>query len=341
LDTRFTPSRRLPHAIVQPGIDQGSWRLVYEQIRGVVCLSEVSTPVGGVERIDYDDAGHRFPGDAYAALPRVTRHTVVPGRNQPDMVTTYDYTSNNFLGFGSGISWRDDGEDNLYKSTDSRFSYGSTAFYLSGGQPLRSITRTFNRFHLLTLQRTEQAHDVFDEGSDQPRRETCIQETKTTYHELPNLNFAQQPAYFQLPRVQSQSWSIREDLARRREQVVITLYDEHGNLTLESQAAPPVYQGETLDEARTLAGAMRTQYSYYPREGEGDDCPPDPEAFVRHRKSATQLPAETSEGQAAPLRTRYRYRHLPALSTAPQSNGLLIAHEEDVLQVQGEHEQLL
>ncbi|WP_236238489.1 hypothetical protein, partial [Pseudomonas faucium] len=122
---------------------------------------------------------------------------------------------------------------------------------------------------------TEQAHEVFDEGSGQPRRETCVAETQTTYHELPNLTFEQQPAYFQLPRVQSQRWSVLEDLARRREEVVITHYDEHGNLTLESQAAPPVYQGEALDEARTLAGALRTQYSYYPREGEGDDCPPD------------------------------------------------------------------
>ncbi|MFT0518339.1 hypothetical protein ACMSJA_13265, partial [Pseudomonas faucium] len=41
------------------------------------------------------------------------------------------------------------------------------------------------------------------------------------------------------------------------------------------------------------------------------------------------------------LRTRYRYRHLPALSAAPQSNGVLMAHEEDVLQLHGEQEQLL
>ncbi|MCO1619036.1 hypothetical protein M8C81_00285, partial [Pseudomonas putida] len=208
---------------------------------------EVRTPVGGVETLDYDDAGHLFPGDARSALPRVTKHTIKPGAEQPDMVTTYAYTSNNFLGRGSGVTWRDNGEDNLYQFTGTDFSYGSTANHLVGTTPLRSVTRTFNRFHLLTLQVTEQAHEVYDEHNTQPRRETCLQELETVYHET-GASFQLQPSYFQLPKHQLKRWKIKENASRLREEVLITHYDEHGNLALESKAAAPVYKGDAIDE---------------------------------------------------------------------------------------------
>lgn len=338
LDQRFTPAVRLPHTIVLPSDDKASWGLTYDKVRGVVCLKTVRTPVGGTETIDYNDAGHRFPGDAHDPLPRVTRHTIKPGFDQPDMVTTYNYTSNNFLGMGSGISWRDNGEDNLYQFTGTSFSYGSTATYLVGDTPLRSIERSFNRFHLLTLQRTEQAHEVYDEGAEQPRRETCIEEVETIYHET-NASFEQQPAYFQMPKHQFKRWKIKELPTRLREEVLITDYDDHGNLKLESQAAAPVYQGDAIDELATLAGTIHARHTYYPHTGEGSDCPADPQLFTRSRKTSTVHPATTGEGQAQTLRTRFRYQHLPALGGSEVGKGWLEAHEEDLMQVIGEQEQ--
>ncbi|WP_416466470.1 RHS repeat-associated core domain-containing protein [Pseudomonas sp. LFS044] len=340
LDQRFTPAVRLPHTIVLPSDDKASWRLGYDKVRGVVCLTDVHTPVGGVETIDYDDAGHPFPGNARDPLPRVTRHTIKPGFDQPDMVTTYAYTSNNFLGMGSGITWRDNGEDNLYQFTGTQFSYGSTATYLAGDTPLRSITRSFNRFHLLTLQTTEQAHEVYDEHAAQPRRETCVEEVETVYHET-SASFDLQPAAFQLPKHQLKRWKIKEDASRLREEVVITQYDEHGNLALESQAAAPVYQGDAINEGATLATTIHTRHTYYPHTGEGSDCPPDPQLFTRSRKTSTVHPAANGEGQAATLQTRYRYQHVPALSGSSGATGFLAADEEDLFQVDDDHEQLL
>ncbi|MBH3452798.1 hypothetical protein I5S84_28735, partial [Pseudomonas putida] len=83
-----------------------------------------------------------------------------------------------------------------------------------------------------------------------------------------------------------------------REEVLITDYDDHGNLKLESQAAAPVYQGDAIDELATLAGTIHARHTYYPHTGEGSDCPADPQLFTRSRKTSTVHPATTGEGQA-------------------------------------------
>jgi hypothetical protein len=167
LSSQGSPARRRIDAVVLPTDDKASWRFDYRERRGLLLLSEVATPSGAVETIAYDDDGHRFPGTGQLPepLPRVTRHVIDPGAGQPRMITTYDYTSNNFLGYGSGIQWQDDGEDHLYDSTDQGFSYGSTASQQvlddqGKEQPLRTITRTFNRFHLMSKQVTNQDEHI-------------------------------------------------------------------------------------------------------------------------------------------------------------------------------------
>ncbi|PVZ39487.1 RHS repeat domain-containing protein [Pseudomonas sp. CC120222-01a] len=339
LDNQFTPAVRVLESIALPSDDKASWALEYDKVREVVCLTAVRTPVGGTELIEYADEGHRFPDDTHPALPRVTKHTIKPGHDQADMVTSYTYTSENFLGWGSGASWEDNGEDNLYKSTDRAFRYGSTATSLLGSTPLRSITRRFDRFHLLKLQRTEQAHEVYYRGAELPRRETCIQEAETVYHETDAM-FEFQPPFFQMPKYQIKRWKIQEDATRLREEVLITDYDEHGNLTLESVAAAPVYKGNEIDQQATLATTVHTRHTYYPHTGEGDDCPPDLQLFTRSRKTSTEHPAKTDEGKAATSRTRYRYRALKALTGSTLGKGWLVAHEEELSQLVGEQEQL-
>ncbi|MFK3726302.1 sugar-binding protein, partial [Pseudomonas monteilii] len=250
LSRRGSPARRCVDAVVLPTDDQASWRFNYRERRGLMLLSEVATPAGAVETIAYNDDGHCFPGSGQLPepLPRVTRHVIDPGAGQPRMITNYEYTSNNFLGHGSGIDWKDDGEDHLYDSTNQNFTYGSTAYHRvvkvvddkEVEQTVRTITRTFNRFHLMSKQVSEQ--------------DGHIQETETLYHEEPEVNFARQPNNFQLPYAVTQRWKLQNKL---REQVLITKYDEHGNLTLKSETAVPRYdtQGKLL-EAQTLASAM-------------------------------------------------------------------------------------
>ncbi|WP_349976521.1 sugar-binding protein [Pseudomonas sp. WHRI 8519] len=318
LSSQGSPARRCIDAVVLPTDDKASWRFDYREQRGLFLLSEVATPSGAVETIAYDDDGHTFPGGGQLPdpLPRVTRHQIDPGADQPPMITTYDYTSNNFLGYGSGIQWKDDGEDHLYDSTDQYFTYGSTAtqWVLDAEgveQPLRTITRTFNRFHLLSKQVTNQ-----DEH---------IQEAETAYHELPGLTFARQPNNFQLPYSTTQRWKRGNQL---REEVLITRYDEHGNLTLKSEVAVPRYdaQGKLL-EAPTLAGTIYIRHSYYPALGEGDDCPPDPYGFVRTTKEETRYPATDAEGQAQTLSNRYYYRTFDTLGGSQGADHYLLERQ--------------
>ncbi|MDR6714640.1 YD repeat-containing protein [Pseudomonas hunanensis] len=327
LDKRGRANKRLPFEVVLPSEDNASWRFEYEHfedrnLQQLACLKTVHTPVGGTERIEYLDDGHRFPEAANpsltpAPLPRVTRHVIEPGFDQPDMVTEYAYTTNNFLGRGAtGVVWREDGEDNLYQFAGTGFSYGSTVSYLQAGKALRTVSRSFNRFHLLTLQCSEEAG--------------CIEETETTYPEVEGRTFEQQPNYFQLPHRVLKRWRRSESNIPPREEVTSTLYDGYGNLTEEVQAS-----------------GLRTFYTYYPLGGEmGKDaegnpvelCPADPHAFVRSIKAMTVEPSSDGEGEAASLRTDYRYSKLEPISQAnPETwrTGWLLPDHEDQSALQG------
>ncbi|MGE8371201.1 MAG: RHS repeat-associated core domain-containing protein [Pseudomonas putida] len=82
-----------------------------------------------------DDPGHLLPGtQPQRVLPRVTTHEVKPRADQPPLKTTYTYThfdeennnevAHSFVGSNSNVSWRDDGEDNLYRAQSSyRYRY--------------------------------------------------------------------------------------------------------------------------------------------------------------------------------------------------------------------------
>lgn len=281
--------------IVLPVPEQASWRFRYEVIRGLTCVREVSTPLGGREYIDYNDAGHSYPDSAQRPnLPRVTDHRIDPGSEQPLLVTHYDYSNENFLGNGANISWEDDGLDQLYK-VDHTYDYTSTVSHLLDGKPVREVKRTFNRFHLMTEEVTVQG--------------TCLKRIKTEYHQG-DVPFDDQPAIFQLPRTVETSWEVVGDATRVRRETVETDFDMHGNPTLEVQAS-----------------GVRTSSLYYEAAGE-DGCPPDPDGFVRHIKEQTVTPASGGEGDAPVLTTHYRYRELPPLAGSAKNPWLLLINEE-------------
>lgn len=273
----------------------GNWRFEYTSAFGLTCLARVSTPYGSVEDIRYgenNDTGHLLPGGGTrAAIPRVTSHVIHPGAGQPPMKTSYTYTltqegvqaPHNFLGNGSGVTWRDDGEDNLYRAR-SNYRYGSTAHQWGKGgdgddQVLRTVQRVYNRFHLQVSEVVVQGHHELA--------------THTTYHGNDSAEFEHQPSHFQLPLENARSWSEQNDASRvRHEPVTRTEYDLHGNLT-----------------AQTLPSGQRTVIEYYPAEG-GDGCPPDPDGFVRSQKCVTEYPAPHEDKPAPVLRKRYEYEAL-------------------------------
>lgn len=285
--------------VVLPTADQACWAFTYRRVGELRCLTAMQTPVGAREVIEYKDDGHALPGGQGRTVPYVRRHVISPGAGQPDVETHYAFSSNNFLGNGTGVSWDNDGLDNLYKFTGSRFVYSSTASHYQDGAALRTITREFNRFHLLTAQVTTQ--------------QGCIETATTIYHELSDLPFADQPEHFQLPQTVTTEWRLQGNPQARRSEVTATDYDTHGNLIREVQA-----------------NGMQTHYSYYPAT-QSQGCPRDPEGFVRTLKSQVQLPAADGEGQAEALRRDYTYIALAALDA--QAKGELLQDSEVLVRV--------
>lgn len=323
--------------ITLPTDEQAGWRLVYQQLGGLLCITEVRTPAGAHETLGYNDPGHAFPASAQRPnLRRVTEHVTDPAPyhsstpddpqpRQPPIEVRYSYgatdvsNTHNFLGHdASGLIWEDDGLDNLYRIVGS-YQYGTTETLYADGQAVRTTERTFNRFHLLTEQRVTQGRNV--------------KKTVTVYHSRDELDFEDQPAQFQLPATVTDTWYSLDNPNLVRHETVRTRYDTFGNLTEQVQAN----------------GVVETS-TWYPATGESDGadelCPPDPEGFVRQISSRTVTPVACEpqdplnpDDLAPQLTTRYRYQALAPVGG--QGTPWLVLSEERLLQHDGDAETLL
>lgn len=297
-----------------PTENGAGWRFLYGLEREQLCIKEVWTPLGAHESIQYNDAGHGYPGNpGFPNLPRVTDHVTDPGGGQPPIVVKYSYSGNNFLGYNAPISWDSNGEDNLYKVIGS-YLYESTESLMVAGAAVRTVTRTFNRFHLLTSQVTTQGN----------HRQTVT----TTYYANDTDSFEQQVRQCQLPKQVVTRWELTDDAREWREDKELSEYDIHGNQTLSVQA-----------------NGVTESTTFYPAEGVTGECPPDPYGFVRHVREQTVTPATDSslvpdlQTGAPTLRTRYRYVEQLAISTA--TTPWVVLAEERLLEVNGQAETLL
>ncbi len=290
-----------------PTEDGACWRLAYQPIRGMLCIKDVWTPAGAHETITYGDAGHPFPGGKHENLPRVTRHEVDPGQQQPPIDVRYTWENTNFLGHGALDSWNDDGLDNLYRLADITFFYGSTAQLWAEGKLQRQVKRIYNRFHLMTEERTTQG--------------ACRKRVVTQYHADDPANrylpFKEQPPYCQLPMIVDHIWELTDDSGQQRVERVQTAYDDHGNLT------------EQIN-----ADGTREEMQYYPADGIQGDCPPDPEGFVRQLRSRTAYPAASAQRNPLPLRTQHTYRQLEPVP-GPHGRPFVVQHSEESAELGG------
>ncbi|MCF5527095.1 RHS repeat domain-containing protein, partial [Pseudomonas syringae] len=292
-------------SIALPTTNQASWRFVYELFNEYLCITELRTPLGGHELISYDPLGHQFPQNHYPSLPRVERHEQRPGFSQPAVERRFSYSSENFLGFdASGLVWDEDGLDNLYQA-DPAYTYSSTEMLWVQDQALRSTTRTFNNFHLLTEETVTQNDNVLT--------------TQTTYHSTPGQPFLQQPAQCQLPDAVLKIWYHPSTSSQTHEETTRTTFDEFGNLL--TQENPD----GTLETSR-----------YYLATG-GDGCPPDPHGFVRNLQDKTITPAPDALGEAPVLCSAYRYALQTGVGAGSTPDWLAISGET-LLQVQGASE---
>ncbi|MFJ3789610.1 RHS repeat-associated core domain-containing protein [Kitasatospora sp. NPDC090091] len=241
-------------------------------------ITGVSAPGGMSETVSYTqgESGHRFPDSAgLPALPCVQRYVRRPGGGQPQIEVDYGYTDNNFLGGHSGAAWDPD-RDTLYGVLGD-YAYGSTESRTSGGRTTRT-TRTYNGYHLLTDETTS--------------RNGSSRHVRTAYYAKVGLPFDQQDDRFQLPRTRTVTWT--GPAGEPRSEVTQTDYDDAGN-----------------PQSRTDPDGTRTDWEYYPADGSGSDCPPDPHGFTRWLKNLIRTPAET-DFDAPVHRTSYVYTSYPA-----------------------------
>lgn len=271
--------------LVLPLSNGPSWTFKYERYGQSVCITQVTSPTGLVELMAYNPSGHRLPpGSPMASIPYVSQHTVKPGNGQPNIVTKYEFSDKNYLGYGGNINWKD-GEDNLYQIT-ADYEYWSR-MTVEGGMQTKN---TYNHFHLLVL-------------SEQRKGANKVTERITYYARSPG-RFDEQVPQFQLPEVIERTYEDDSDLPARVE-TTKQEYDEWANPTREIQP-------DGVEISRT----------YYPPEGEEPSdsgnlgCPPDPHGFKRYMKTETLIPALSQ--YPAPTRTeKYQYGQVATAEKAP------------------------
>ncbi|AOM40764.1 RHS repeat domain-containing protein [Xenorhabdus hominickii] len=251
-------------------------------------LTQVLSPTGLTEHVVYTLDGHQFPGKSgLPPLPYVVQYTQYPGHG-PNIERTYQYTtSTNFLGYGEKEDWDRD-EDYLYGIL-ADYQYGSTESW-DDGTTQHLITRRYNNYHLLVSEMVQQ------NGKNE-----CNRLHQTEYYAQVGVEFQQQPPQFQMPKLATVCFNGKSD-----GEVTQTEFDAAGNPTMQISS-----------------DGVRTDWIYYPAEGDGDDCPASPYGFVRFVKSKTVTPGRSSpEGayEDAPVyQTVYRYSQLPTCNGAPAS----------------------
>ncbi len=270
-------------SLMMPASDQLDWTFHYDRMAGMPFLQRLTRPFGGEERIRYKERGHQYPGiDEY--LPHVIEHLEIPDPldEAHAIKTTYQYSGENFLGNGaSGLVWdKESNRDQLYRFVGNSYNYHTTVSHYLDDKVSKTVRYTFNRFHLMTEQVTDEAG--------------CILTVSTEYHDKAG-SFESQDVRVQLPKKMTKTWTQRDTQLHRKEWVE-TDYDTDGNLVRE-----------------TLANGMIMLREFSPASG-AKGCPPDPDGFKRNLKSLTVYPAEGEPAKV--LRTRYTYRSLPRLATA-------------------------
>ncbi|MEW7312168.1 hypothetical protein AB1E22_05505 [Buttiauxella gaviniae] len=244
-----------------------TWNLTYTSgLMSNPILTGMTTPMGLKKSVSYQKDLMKFPASSgQKALPAVVTYSIQPGMGQPDLVRTYSYSSNNYLGYGGSAVWSAD-SDFTY-SLPVTYTYESTEKVVDTTSSVSlSTRRVYNHYHLMTLSEEKQGGEN--------------KQTAMTYYEDSGKGFDMQPAQLQCLKKQVITWI--NSGSKKYSETTTTEYDTHGNLT--KQVDP--------------SGAM-TEIIYYPAAGETQataevGCPADPHGFVRFEKSRKITPALTS-----------------------------------------------
>ncbi|WP_150624764.1 RHS repeat domain-containing protein, partial [Pandoraea horticolens] len=276
------------------------WDLEYEWISDVWgdWLAQVSAPGGLVERASYykDGRGNHFPDSAgLPALPTVYRFIRHAGPTQgrqdaqsPPLHIEFEHTDHNFLGYESGVNWKNN-QDNLYDAR-TNYRYSSTETRECQGKTTK-ITRTYDNFHLLVEQSTQCGNTAST--------------TEIAYGAIVGQAFEDQPAYFQLPVAHKVTW---HDASRSASQEIRYTWDDWGNQTHQSS--------QRTDSDGVITAGPASESVYYNERGE-DGCPPAPSAMRCFIKTITTTPAPSAYSDTPTQQIEYRYSQC-----VPAGNGL-------------------
>ncbi|HGY3148416.1 TPA: RHS repeat-associated core domain-containing protein [Morganella morganii] len=265
-----------------------TWKFDYNDIN---FISKIIHPTQFIESIDYQSDVINFPENILPPFPAAVRHSQSPGFGQPEITKLFTYTSNNYLGFGSGLNFHPDA-DNLY-SVLNNYTYGSTEIQKDGDITV-TTQRKYNNFHLLTEE------IITRQDALNPK---TIAHSTYEYYAVIGIPFDEQPPQFQTPRKKILKLT-DENLPfeiQSREEVTISEFDIYGN---------PIKE-ESPDGTITL-------YEYYPALGTENLCPPEPNGFVRFLKSKTTIPRKSSYDDIPEHTSKFTYGNLGETDTVVQ-----------------------
>ena len=254
-------------------------------------LDTVTTPDGVVENVTYNQYGLTLPKNApREKVPVVASRVRRLAANLATILARSEYTfdaDQNHYGSNMVGDWEDSTDQLLHVTLPNRYDYGSVERQIVDDGSAIVTERTYNHFHLMIFQRT--------------RRGAVVQQIETNYGEKAGLSFEDQPASLQLPTdvINLSYHQDNPDLVLRTSSE--TTYDDFGNALT------------TTD----VANGITESSIYYPPEGEGTLCPPDPLGKVRRLRSRTTIPGP---GGGQERRVTYQYCTLPVLANPVEGN---------------------
>ncbi|MFJ5298857.1 RHS repeat domain-containing protein [Pseudomonas sp. NPDC088368] len=249
--------------------------------------TSLTSPLGASDAVTWGtgEYSHQLPeGAPFPTLPRVVEWKHSAGPSNTELTRSYEWSGvHNFLGYGSdqAFDWQQ-GRDNLYE-VEQDYDYEVVETQTDPeGKTLSTITRTWNRFHLLT--------------SEVVKRGECEVHTQTTFGIQADTSWTDQPAWCQLPHVQTVTYT--DERGAQRSATTEYRYDESGNLVF----------------TRSPAG-IEEHSEYYPAEG-AEGCPANALGMIRYLKKKTVKPAPLEDGGhggASEVSTAYTYTSLNSL----------------------------
>ncbi|MBV7403151.1 hypothetical protein [Enterobacter sp. ENT03] len=294
---------------------------------GLRPLTAITMPTGLVKSVGYDMEAMAFPDDPNAPryhLPAVTILTISPGLGSPDIVTYWSFVdsssqassspSKNYLGYGgytAGAAWLAD-SDATYSIQEPDYLYQSVSRQpaTDGSDNALITTYQYNSYHLLVSTVTTQ------DG-------VHVNTVKTDWYADTSKTFNEQPACFQCPKLQNETWT---SPSGSHSQYTSYEYDDYGNLTQQvslANSAGGVASNSTL-----------TEYKFYPPAGEADNtdktigCPPDPYGFVYRPKITKVTPPFVNGYKDVPVRTtRYRYASMNTINGMVYATAVIPAQD--------------